>query len=245
MILRMRWPFFAMAVMLLLFMGGGAAAYYTGFFNLHRVSVSPEKYADQASNLDSVRGKNIFGIPFDQELLYFISEPMVQSASLKYEFPDAVAIDIEEAKPLALAIAQDGQSIYALDERGRVILRESQAPAFELPIITGLKDSPLYTVPKNPRLRLIIPQLLQIRKDHQDFYRLISSIDLSAPDSVTVKMDGMSFIVIMFAGEMCANCERLRQFLLDINPDLKDVIAIDMRSEKQIIATRKKCQKQS
>ncbi len=242
--MRMRWPFFAMAVLLLLLGGGGAAAYYTGFFNFHKITVVPEKYADQAANLGSELGRNIFTVPFDEALVYFISDQMVQSARLDYELPDAVSIKIEEAQPLALMIARDGQSIFALDERGRIIPREQSSGAYRLPIITGLKDCSLYRIPDDKKLRLIIPQLLRIRDDHDDFYRSISSIDLSSPDSVKVQMDGMSFQLIMYAGDMYESIKRLRQFLLDINPDLKDVVSLDMRSEKQIIAMRKKCQKQ-
>jgi hypothetical protein len=244
MILRMRWPFFAMAIVLLLIFGGGILAHYTGYFNLHRIKIEPDKYADEAAGISCTIGKNIFTTSFTEMLACFIADQRVQSAHLDYELPDAISINISEAQPLALAIARDGQSIYALDERGRAMPYEQPTGAFKLPIITGLKDCPYYRRPDDLRLRLIIPQLLQIREDNEDFYRSISSIDLSAHDTVTVKMDGVPFPLIMFAGKMYENFGRLRQFLLDINPDLKDVVLLDLRSEKQIIATRRKCQKQ-
>jgi hypothetical protein len=244
MILRMRWPFFVMALALFLLIGVVAVACYTGFFCLRKVSIAPEQYTDQTESLDPFMGKNIFLTPADDALAYLAYNQMVKNIQLSYNLPDEIIIEVEEVKPLALAMGQDGHSIYALDERGRAIPHDQPGGGYNLPIITGLKDCPLYKSPSDSRLRLIIPQLASLRADHEDFYRAISSIDLSSPDSVTVFIDGVHFSLIMYAGKMYENFGRLKKFLLDYSPDLKDVVSLDMRSGNQIIAARKKCLKQ-
>ncbi|MCX6825918.1 MAG: hypothetical protein NTV06_01425 [candidate division Zixibacteria bacterium] len=243
MIFRVRWPFLLMAIFTVLAAGVVTAAVFTDFFNLKTVKIEPADYTQDLSKLHLTLGRNIFAVPITDAIVYLLSNPNVFRVEANYDLPDGIIFKVNHIKPVALMLGEDGRTIFGLDERCRPIPVEQSTSELELPLITGLRECVLYQKVTDERVGLILRQLNQLKQDHGDFYQIISSIDLAGNDSVILYMDGIPFQMVMYAGQFYKRVEELRQFLLGFKPDLNQIKKIDLRTEGQIIATRKKCQK--
>jgi hypothetical protein len=241
--LRIRWPFTVMLLAVALLAGAATAAYYTKFFQLKSVTVVPEAYAGQADNFNLALGQNLLLAPVENAVNYLLTMQSVTRVQVDYDLPNGLTIRVNDVKPVALALGEDKRSIYGIDDRCRMIPYEQSGDHIDLPLITGLKRCPFYQKPAYPHLGLIIRQLQMIKTDDPDFYHILSTVDLSDGDSITVFMDGIPFHMIMQAGGLYRGVTGLRNFVLDCGRDLPEITRLDFRTEGQIIATKKKCQK--
>jgi len=241
--LRVRWPFTVMLLMVVLLAGAAAAAYYTKFFQLRSVTVVPDAYAGQVDNFDLALGQNLLLAPVENAVDYLMAMQSVTRVQVDYNLPNGLTIRVNDVKPVALALGEDKRSIYGIDDRGRLIPYERPGEDIDLPLITGLKRCPFYQKPEYPHLGLIIRQLQKIKTDDPDFYHILSTVDLSDGDSITVFMDGIPFHLLMQAGGLYRGIAGLRNFVLDCGPELREITSLDFRTEGQIVATKKKCQK--
>jgi cell division septal protein FtsQ len=242
--LRIRWPFISMGVLVLFAAGFAAMVIFSDYFRLRRVKIEPENYSEELAKLNLTTGLNIFKAPLEDAVTYLLKGQTVFRVEADYDLPDGIAIRVNHVKSIALALDDDGHTIYGLDNRCRIIPFEDSSGKFDLPLITGLKDCAPYGKPEEKRLGLILEQLDRLKIDHKDFYQIISSIDLSTEDSVGLYMDGIPFHIVLYAGGLYKGVEELKQFLTGFNPDLSQIKRLDLRSEGQIIALRKKCPKQ-
>ncbi len=85
-------------------------------------------------------------------------------------------------------------------------------------------------------MTLLIKQLKQLKEVSIDFYLAISNIDMSHPERLSVYVDGLTFPVDTYAGNLCPAMEKLKTFLLNFNPDLNNVRKLDLRSDNMIVA---------
>jgi cell division septal protein FtsQ len=243
MTLRIRWPFAVMGIILLLAAGAVGAAIYTDFFALKKVVIEPESYSAELSQLNIPIGQNIFAVPVEDAITYLIHKPMVFKVTAEYELPGQITFHINDFKPVALALGEDGRCILGIDDRYRFMPYDKSKAGVGLPLITGLKNCALYQKVKDYRVGLILTQLNRLKQEQSDLYQSVSAIDLSTTDSITVYLDGLRCPIVMYAGGIFEGIRNLKQFLVDFNPELQEILRIDLKSENQIIATRKQCQK--
>jgi cell division septal protein FtsQ len=239
MILRIRWPFMVMGLMLLLMTGACAYAYFSDIFILRNVRITPDKYADALAEMNILLGKNIFLAPIDDALSYLLYSHPAAKADLHYRLPNTVTIDVTDFVPIALTLGPDRTTMYGLDDNGRLLPVEKPEQRFELPLITGVKTGSMYQRIRDDKLQIIMNQLGRLRTDENDFYHAVSLIDLPSGDSIIVYSDGLPFYMVMYPDGLYNNIVKLKQFLLGFNPDLKETIKLDFRSNGQIIALKK------
>ena len=240
---RVRWPFAIMGITLLLTAGAVGAAIYTNFFALKKVIIEPESYSAELSQLSIPFGQNILFVPIEDAITYLIHKPSVFKVSAGYDLPNQITLRVNDFKPVALALGEDGRTMLGIDDRFRFMPYDESKHSIDLPLITGLKNCALYQKVKDYRVSLVLAQLNLLKQEQADYYQSVSAIDLSTVDSITVYLDGLRFPIVMYAGGIFDGIKNLKQFLVDFNPELQEILRVDLKSEGQIIATRKQCQK--
>lgn len=246
MTLHIRRPFQVMLLLIVLAAGAATAAVYTSFFHLKKIRIEPEVYSSALNGISLNQGQNILLAPLDEAVTYLMTIPWITKVQIDYDLPDGLVIRLNDVTPEALTLGADGSTIYGIDGRDRLIPYKKGIAKYELPLITGLKCPPMYQRPEDPRLGIIMRQVRQLKEKHQDFYQILSAIDLSSPDSVIVYMDGLPFHMVMFAGGLYRAVEDLKKLLLEYKPDMREIKWLDFRAEGQIIAmkaTKKACPK--
>jgi cell division septal protein FtsQ len=125
-----------LALVALVWFGAPALARNLGFFRMRRVEfhgithLTPDrlmpaiKLADDASIFDSLEG-------IEQRLKAI---PGVLDASVHRRIPGTLRVDIDEARPVALAPSRDG-GMTLVDERGRALPFDPTLSAPDLPIV--------------------------------------------------------------------------------------------------------------
>jgi len=239
MIFRVRWPFLIMAVILLLSAGAGAFAYFTDYFILRKVTFTPDKYSAALKEMDLLPNQNILLASTDDAVSYLLYSRPIAAVDLQYKLPNAFDIKITDFVPIGLMLGENKQTIFGVDDKGRLLPIEESSRAYDLPFITGLKTCPLYHRIPDYRLFMVMQQLSRLKMDAEDFYHSLSTIDFTSADSIIVRSDGLPYSLVMNAGGLYEGIMELKQFLLGFNPDLKETMSLDFRSEGQIIALKR------
>ena len=215
--------------------GATAACKYTNVFKLKRVTVIPEGYADSKS-IGLPMEQNLFALPIEKAAEQLLRKGKVIKVDIDYSLPDGIDIMINDIKPCAFVVDDNGQSLFALDDRCYLLPYNNQDGELNCPLITGLKKTKAYSHAADRRLPMIIEQLAQLKDDSPDFYLALSCVDLANDEYVSLYIDGLPFPIDANAGTIYDRMRDLEIFLLDFNPDLTDVTRLDMRSEGLIIS---------
>lgn len=239
MILRVRWPFLIMAIILFLSAGACAFAYFTDYFFLKKVNFNPDKYSAALKEMNLPLNHNILMVSTDDAASYLLYSQPIAGVDIQYRLPNAFDIKITDFVPIALMLGEDKQAIFGLDNKGRLLPIEESNRTYDLPFITGLKTCPLYQRIPDYRLLMVMEQLSRLKIDAEDFYYSLSSIDFAPTDSIIVRSDGLPCSLVMNAGGLYEGIIELKQFLLGFNPDLKEIVNLDFRSDAQIIALKR------
>ena len=107
--------------------------------------------------------------------------PEVQRADLVRELPNRVTVMVEERKPFTLVHAG---RLHWIDESGHVIGRESQAVTSPAPVISGLDETELLSLPAAPngKARDAIRLIRALLRSGSPLASEISEIDMSSVD---------------------------------------------------------------
>ncbi|RKX31396.1 MAG: hypothetical protein DRP46_03460 [Candidatus Zixiibacteriota bacterium] len=209
---------------------------YTRLFSLRHISVDPAEYIEDGRSLGLAMEQNLFAARLENAAESLFKKERVLKVDIDYALPDGINIVINDIKPLAVVIGDDGKELYALDERCYLLPYNDEDGKFDYPIIAGLKKTRPYKKITDDRLYLLVDQLSCLKKDCMDFYLALSCIDMTNKEYISVFFDGLPFPVDMYAGSLHERVNDLEIFLLDFNPDLNDVDRLDMRSEGLIIS---------
>ncbi|UCD16977.1 MAG: hypothetical protein JSV44_11070 [Candidatus Zixiibacteriota bacterium] len=222
-----------------IFVAGLLAAFrYLHAFQLDAVSIAPERFAGHADKLALESGKNVFSLPINAAIDCLLKRHDVLRVELDYDLPDGIAIRVNEAVPVALAVGGGGRTLFSLDEFGYRYRFDPIKNKLDYPIITGLKDCREYERADDLSLGVILRQLARLKEDDMDSYLAVTTIDLLDQGDILVYLDGVRFPLITYPGKLCRSIMQLKVFILGIDPDLDQIKKLDLRSDELIIAVK-------
>jgi cell division septal protein FtsQ len=209
---------------------------YTGISKLEKINLESAELPFEPETLNIAMNQNLFQAPLPDLINSMLSHKKVFRVDIDYRLPDGIGIKINDIKPVALVIGENGRVVYRLSESCHLLPCHAPPMEYDFPVITGLDNCTAYKRVRDERVTLLIKQLKQLKEVSIDFYLAISSIDMSHPERLSVYIDGLTFPVDTYAGNLCPTMEKLRAFLLNFNPDLNDVKRLDLRSDNMIVA---------
>ncbi len=233
---KVRRPYILMMIPALVIAGGIGFLRYSDVFAFQNVRFESENNVASAEMIKLPVGENLFDLPLENAAEELLARKNVYKVDLDYHLPDGIVVRINDIRPIAMVIGEDGKSRYRLGENGCLLPLDSAIKQYNFPIITGLQNCIAYTKNSDNRLKLIVRQLAEIKKDFPDFYLALSGIDMSDSRDISIWIDGLPFRVETYAGSLYQTIKKLKIFILEFNPDLQDIKKLDMRSEGLIIA---------
>jgi cell division septal protein FtsQ len=234
---KIRRKYLFLIIPILLIVGGLGFFRYSDLFAFQKITIEPECLSAEIGKLNLPTGRNLFVLPVENAVDSLLAREKVYKIDLDYQLPDGIIIRVNDIRPIALVIGEDGRTRYRLGENSYLFPLDRAVMQYDFPIITGLKNCRAYTTSYDNRLKLIARQLSCLKEQYPDFYLAISSIDMSEKSHISVYLDGLPFRIDTYAGTLYKTIKNLKTFLLEFNPDLHDTKRLDMLSEGLIITT--------
>jgi hypothetical protein len=209
---------------------------FTALCTLQEVNVNQEKYMNCALALESSSEQKLFDIPINEIADRILENDKIKYVELDYNLPSGIDISVNDVKPIACVLTENGYSLYKTDKNGMIFPDDSDEIKLNCPIITGIYGIKAYHRIKDYRFLVVLEKLEMIQDDYPDYYLAISTIDLSGDDYISVSLDGLPFEIITYAGSLDQSMKKLNAFLFDYNLDLNGIRKLDMRSNELIVA---------
>ncbi len=209
---------------------------YSGLFKLEEVTLEGDKVISKNETPEIETGTNLFSVPLDRIADTLISQNRVFRVDIDYQLPNGINMNVNDIRPRAVVIDKNGRTKFFLTESAHLLPMSEDLERFDFPLITGLSDCRAYEKSNDDRLDIILTQLDGLKKDCIDFYLALAAIDLSDKEIIRLYVEGLPFAVETYAGGLYRTVRTLEAFLLEYNPDLKDIKKLDMRLEGMIIA---------
>jgi cell division septal protein FtsQ len=233
---KVRRPYILMIIFAVLIAGGIGFLRYSNVFAFQNVTFASDNKSIDTDMMQLPVGANLFNLPLKSAAEQLLSRKNIYKVDLGYHLPDGIVVKINDIRPIAMVIGPDGSSRYRLGENGCLLPIDSSIVHYDFPIITGLNHCTPYGTCNDDRLKLIVRQLSEMKKDFPDFYLALSNIDMSDSNYISIWLDGLAFRVDTYAGSLYETVQKLKTFILEFNPDLQNIKKLDMRSEGLIIA---------
>ena len=217
-------------------LGGSVAAMrYSDVFRLKTVVLKPVNQALNGVSATNPNSGNIFEISLDSLADELLHHKNVVKVDITYDLPDKLVVSLNQVKPLAFVLSNDGEHLYQMDINGFVVPLSESTTDFEAPILTGVKGIKLFEQPNDYRVPVLLEQLRRLKTECIDFYLAISDINLSREDRIILFIDGLPCPVEAYIGTLCPSIKRLEVFLKEFDLDLQGVKKIDLRTEGLIV----------
>ncbi len=124
---------------------------------------------------------NIFTFPTENVKLFLATRPYIESAFIRKEMPNRIAVEIKEKKPVAILLDSE---LKLLDENGEVIRPMSTGENIDVPVISVTDDSDTssfrlrmgcqFILLDNQSTPFILPSEIKLFQNHME----IKSLDL-------------------------------------------------------------------
>jgi hypothetical protein len=182
-------------------------------------------------------GSRLFDLEFGTYADSLLHSRKILKVDINYSLPNGIEVTLNNLEPLAV-IAGSGE-IRGIDRFGHIIPFSGDSRGIDYPVLTGIGEYDYYRKINDRRIELVLECLKDLKECDRDCYLMITNIDFSDSECISVYVEGLNTEVIMYAGDLKKNMRAVEAFLVDYDPDLEQVKRLDLRSEGLIIAVTK------
>ncbi len=235
--LRVRKSYAVLFMISIVMLGVLIFVQYSELFAFNEVRYEDGAVVSDTTLFNTVKGNNLFKVEFSEFADDLLANKKVLKVDIDYSLPDGIEVSFNDMKPVAVALTPDGLRGISAEEY--VIPYEASDAGIDCPVLTGCNPGTLYHKISDGTVSLVIENLKRLCNGDRDCYLLLSNIDFSEDDYISVYIDGLRTEIIMYPGDLAQNIKAIEAFLNDYDPDLTQVKRLDLRSEGMIIAVNK------
>jgi len=235
--LRVRKSYVMLLSISIVIMGVMIFVQYSELFAFNEVRFKEGAVVSDTTLFNTARGNNLFKVEFSEFAEDLLANKKVLKVDIDYSLPDGIEVSFNDMKPVAAVLTSEGLRGISAEEY--LIPFDESASGIDCPILTGYDPGELYQKVDDGEVTMVIENLDNLRDKNRDCYLLLSNIDFSSDDFISVYIDGLQTEVIMYPGDLARNMKAIEAFLSDYEPDLSQVKRLDLRSEGMIIAVNK------
>jgi cell division protein FtsQ len=182
-------------------------------------------------------GRSLYLLPLKERRRQLLAVDWVKDASVARIWPNRLEVRVQERRPVAFMElpSQRAGALYnvaLIDEEG-VILDKPPDAAYDLPVITGIKED------QSAGMRALRVRRMQyLCTDIGDLCDRVSEVDVADPNNLRVRMNAYGDSVILTLGREKYR-ERIRRFLdhyQEIHRRLPGATRFDLRLDDRITA---------
>ncbi|HEX2952793.1 MAG TPA: FtsQ-type POTRA domain-containing protein [Bacillota bacterium] len=221
---------YGLVLLILLIMIGGFIFFQSDFFLLRKIELSGNSSLSKEELLDRTglnQRINIFQVDLGEYRHRLLNFPEIYRVNLERKLPDTLILHVTERKALCLIPKSDG--FYEVGSDGVIIRKRNEQEPINLPVLTGLKNSPSGQPPKLHSKSFSDAQKIVLATDGA-LRTELSEVDLVhyrlyTTDSIQVELGNTSRIEEKIAA----------LHLLLASNDRRGIIGIDLRVPSQPI----------
>lgn len=235
--LRVRKSYVLLLLISIVIMGALVFVQYSELFAFNEVRYEEGAVVSDTTLFNTAKGNNLFKVEFSEFADDLLANKKVLKVDIDYSLPDGIEVSFNDMKPVAAVLTPEG--LLGISAEEYLIPFNATESGIDCPILTGYNPGELYQKVDDGEVTLVIENLDNLRDKSRDCYLLLSNIDFSSDDFISVYIDGLETEVIMYPGDLARNMKAIEAFLSDYEPDLSQVKRLDLRSEGMIIAVNK------
>jgi hypothetical protein len=169
--------------------------------------------------------------------LLLLSEQTAR-VDMEIDLPTSLRIRTNRFTPVGLVLDRVSGRLVGLTDDGRTVPLREDFEDWEQPIITGVAVGKIFERCDDPRVELIVPQLVQLYDENRLLYRLIDEIDLSLLDYVTVTVSGLPYHLKATADDLFHQVTGFFEFMELYQTPIDTSSLVDLRFSDLIIQER-------
>ena len=211
------------------------AVQYTELCSLQAVTLNGQKVENWESELGLVRSRGILHQPLDSLADALFARQGVRHVAINYFLPNTLHVITTDLSPVCYVHDDVSGTLFGLDETARVVPLESDIRDWELPVLTGVRIRLLFTQCADARVSLVVPQLLELRAQRPDFFRLISEISFTNPEYLTIAISGLPCTVHILPLDLMARMDDFITFMEHYKAEPFGASSFDLRYDNMIV----------
>jgi hypothetical protein len=213
---------------------------FTEVLNLQAVTLNGEPVEDWQSDYDLSGDRPAIDQPVDSLAGRILEQEGIVKVDVDVDLPGKIEIRTNNFDPVCYVVDRSSGRMKGLNAQGRVVVLNRQELDWEHPVLTNVTADKLYDYCEDPRVRVLVPQLIRFRDDNVDFYRLIEEIDFESDDCLVVSVSGFDYRLKVNAEGFYEQINEFITFLEQFDTDLSDTRSLDLRLDNMIVQTGEK-----
>ncbi|HUV31835.1 MAG TPA: hypothetical protein VMY05_12200 [Acidobacteriota bacterium] len=207
----------------------------TDVCHLEAVTLNGEPVENWQDEYGLSEDRMILRQPVDKLVTALLDQEGVFKVDVDYQLMHAIDVRTNNFTPACFVVDEKSGRLKGLNATARVVLLGPSVADWEHPVLTNVTADRLYDYCDDPRVRIIVPQLIELRGDNVDLYRLISEVDFGRTDCLIVTVAGLPYRLKVDAAQFESQINEYVTFLEQFDADLKAADALDLRLDNMII----------
>jgi len=208
---------------------------YSHVCYLEAVTLNGEVVNDWETEFGLTPDRSILQQPVDSLASELLSQEGIFKVDVGYRLPNMIELRTNDFTPVCFVLDQNSGRLYGLNSQARVVSLGESIADWEHPVLCNVAATRLYSHCDDPRVRIIVPQLMRLRASNIDLYRLIDEVDFTHTEYLVVSVSGLSYRLKVSAEHLLRQVGQFIEFLEQFDPDLERTRMLDMRFENMII----------
>ena len=210
---------------------------YTSIARLQAVTLNGSAVSNPWSDLGFKPGVDIVQQPLERLTDSLIGVDTIFKVSAVRQWPHSVDISINEFETCAWLVDSLTGEFYGVDPLGRILPATRTTASTDLPVLTGIATRGMYRLAADPRLSIILPRIVKVRAENPLVFPLLSEIDFSHADYLTLSFSGLPYRVRVSADLFEDHFNNFVRFTNGFEANLATSILLDMRYPSMIVST--------
>ena len=208
---------------------------FTEVCNLEAVTLNGEPLERWHNEYGLSGEKMIFDQPVDSLAATLLQRDGIVKVDIDYRLPGEMNIRTNNFEPVCFVLDKESGKIKGLNAQARVVSLGNTSLEWENPVITNVSAGLLYDFCDDPRVRKVVPRLVELREENIDLYRLIDEIDFGAVDRLSVSISGLPYRLIVTVDGIVGDLNEFVEFLENFDADLESARTFDLRFDNMIV----------
>lgn len=213
---------------------------FTDAIQLETLKVDNAEITNWEENYAPLQKKSV--ISQESEILAesMLKKNDIYKVEIVPEFPNRINIYTNQFEPEAFLLDSKNNRLVGIDKQLRVFPLDNIKPDWEQPVVSGIKISKMYSRCLDPNAEKLIKQLISLKEQNVDLFRMIDEIQLINGGKAVVRLAGIKFKVIVPLRELKQKMKRLAVFLTRYQTDMEKIKKINLCFDEMIIVEQRK-----
>ncbi len=212
---------------------------FTDWHRLDAVTLDGQPVDDPQAELGLDPEASVFEQPLREVALGLLANDSTVIVDIDYTFPASLKLETNRFTPACLVLDQESGRMFGLNRQGWVVPLRDDYDDWERPFVVGVVANRIFETCDDPRVSLLVEQLVLLADENGALYRLIDEIEMSSPTYLTVTISGLPYRLKTSADDFLEQMLGFVRFLESYDSQIASARIIDLRFANMIVQESK------